>query len=124
MEICRQEADFAIRGAQLDPYNESPFRYLVGLFREQPSSASLAAEFYPQVQEMEQILKDADHDPEACCNWTSARIDLLESIGDHASLSQAVALAKGMAGRYDLIREKYWQLRQSQFQEKLALLSH
>jgi len=33
-EYMRMEADYAIKAAELDPYNESPWRYLLGLIRE------------------------------------------------------------------------------------------
>jgi protein farnesyltransferase/geranylgeranyltransferase type-1 subunit alpha len=136
LDKCRAEADYAIfQGAALDPYNESPFRYLIGLLQEQQQQAQsdtsstatppkvLAAEFYAKVQSLEKVLVDANRDPEACTNWTSARIDLLESMGDAASLTQGIALAQGLANQYDTIRKKYWELRIRQFQQQLSAAS-
>ena len=134
LDKCRAEADFAIfQGAALDPYNESPFRYLIGLLHEQqqqPQSDTtsttvttpkmLAAEFYTKVQSLEKVLVDANRDPDACTNWTSTRIDLLESMGDTASLTQAIALAQGLANQYDTIRQKYWEVRIRQLEQKLT----
>lgn len=33
LETAKKEADYAIQGAGLDPYNESPWRYLVGVLK-------------------------------------------------------------------------------------------
>ncbi len=106
----------------MDPYNESPFRYLIGLLREQSPQTTkmLAAECFPKVSALETVLVNAHRDPEACTNWTSARIDLLEIIGDKASLSHAITLAEGLANQYDTIRKKYWQLRIRQLQQQSA----
>jgi protein farnesyltransferase/geranylgeranyltransferase type-1 subunit alpha len=120
LEKCRQEADFALEGAELDPYNESPFRYLIGLFREQSTNiSSLSAEYYPKVEALGTKLEEAQRDPMSCVNWTSARIDLLEGIGNESSLTQAISLATEMADQYDTIRKKYWMLRVVQLKEKL-----
>lgn len=122
LDQCRKEADFALDGAKIDPYNESPFRYLIGIIREQTSTNSieLAAEYYTKVEAMRKVLEDAKRDPEGCVNWTSARIDLLEAMSDKQSLKKAVSLAEGMAHQYDTIRTKYWKLRQRQLQEKVV----
>lgn len=120
LDMCRKEANFAIEGATMDPYNESPFRYLIGILREQSTSCKeLSAEFYPKVEALQSVLVDAQRDPEACANWTSARIDLLEAISDDISLTKAMTLAEGMAERYDTIRNKYWKLRINQIKDKL-----
>jgi protein farnesyltransferase/geranylgeranyltransferase type-1 subunit alpha len=128
IELCRSEANFALEvGAKLDPYNESPFRYLIGLLREQQQQqphaknsmlATLSIEYYAAVEALRSVLEDAQRDPDACVNWTSARIDLLEGIHDEESLTKAIALATGMADQYDPIRKKYWELRVQQLEEK------
>ncbi len=121
MDICRQEAEFALEGAKLDPYNESPFRYLVGLFREQSTDnvSVLSTEYYPKLEALRSVLEEAQREPEECVNWTSARIDLLEGMRDESSLAQALSLITGMANKYDTIRKKYWMLRIRQCQQKL-----
>jgi len=82
-EQVRKEADYAINGAKLDPYNESPWRYLIAIFREEPS---LTAEYEKKAVAVRQVLVDADRDPDGCANLTSARIDMLEMLGDEESL--------------------------------------
>lgn len=121
MDKCKQEAEFALEGAELDPYNESPFRYLIGLLREQATNlSSLSAEYYPKVAALRTKLEEAKRDPMSCVNWMSARIDLLEGICSEQSLNQAMSLATDMADQYDTIRKKYWMLRVHQIKEKLA----
>ena len=121
LDICRQEADLALEGAKLDPYNESPFRYLIAILREQKYQlVELATEYFPKVEALRSVLVDANRDPEACVNWTSAKIDLLEAMSNENSWTKAVALAEGMANQYDLIRTKYWALRVRQLKEKLG----
>lgn len=82
-ENVRLEADYAIKGAELDPYNESSWRYLIGIVREEPS---LTAEYEKKAAGLRQVLVDAERDPDGCANLTSARIDMLEMLGDDESL--------------------------------------
>jgi protein farnesyltransferase/geranylgeranyltransferase type-1 subunit alpha len=82
-ELVVKEAQYAIDGAKLDPYNESPWRYLIGLVRVEPS---LAAEFEKKAAALRQVLVDAGRDADGCFNLTSARIDMLEMMGDDESL--------------------------------------
>ncbi len=75
----------------MDPYNESPWRYLIGVLNEQfrrdrNAAVKLAAEYETKAYGLGSVLVEAKRDPEACSNLTSARIDLLEMIGDEESL--------------------------------------
>ena len=120
--MARQEADFAIdRGAILDPYNESPWRYLIGILREQQrhhqqqqqdnsNIADVIVEYEVRAKALRNILTEAHRDPDTCVNMTSARIDLLEMIGTKDSLKNAIVLAEGLGKEYDTVRKKYWSL--------------
>jgi len=127
-EDARREADFALdQGARLDPYNESPWRYLIGILREQqqgilrsserPQDASqgllmesLLVEYEVRANALRSVLTKAHRDPDTCVNMASARIDLLEMIGTHDSLQIAIVLAEGLAKTHDVVRTKYWSL--------------
>jgi protein farnesyltransferase/geranylgeranyltransferase type-1 subunit alpha len=91
-DLARQEADFAIDSATKDPFNESPWRYLIGILREQWTTgkiiATTLAEYEAKSFHVGTVLVEADHDPEACFNLTSTRIDLLEMIGSGDSLAK------------------------------------
>jgi protein farnesyltransferase/geranylgeranyltransferase type-1 subunit alpha len=112
---ARREADFAIdEGATLDPYNESPWRYLIGILREQQqqqdSYQGLLVEYEVRANALRSVLTKAHRDPDTCVNMTSARVDLLEMIGTNDSLQTAIVLAEGLAKKHDVVRTKYWSL--------------
>jgi protein farnesyltransferase/geranylgeranyltransferase type-1 subunit alpha len=95
LEVARSEADFAMdKGVSLDPYNESPWQYLIGLLREQlqkgdsESAREMISEYEAKACNLRQVLENANRNPETCVNLHSARIDLLEMLGDTISLGK------------------------------------
>jgi len=114
-EAAQEEANYALEQAQSDPYNESPWRYLIGVVKEQPS---LVESCEVKAVEMKDVLAKAGRDAEACASLNSARIDLLEMKGNQDSLQQAIQLADAMASNHDLVRRKYWALRVSELEKK------
>lgn len=149
LDVARREADFAIdHGAMLDPYNESPWRYLIGILQEQH-------QYYQQVQninnndddenkntnilkamivtyeaktnsnEIRNVLIDSNRDPDTCVNMTNARIDLLEMMGidNKDSLQTAILLTDGLATKYDTIRKKYWLLVSKRLRRRYSALT-
>lgn len=120
------EADYALSKAQVDPYNESPWRYLIAVLKEHIKSfnddddkskkvVALITEFESKVLAVKQVLIEANKDPEVCPNLTSALIDLLEWKGDKSLVR--------IGQEYDAIREKYWKFRCGQLQNVLLKLS-
>jgi hypothetical protein len=89
-ELARKEMDYAIEsGAKIDPYNESPWRYMIGIMKEQikvKPNPVLIDEFLKKTTDTQSVVSDAGHDPDKCSNLVSARIDLLEMKGDSSSL--------------------------------------
>lgn len=121
LDVARREADFAIdQGASLDPYNESPWRYLIGILREQQRSvqeqnnhvnfAGVIMEYLVKTDALRTVLTEAHRDPDTCVNMISARIDLLEMIGTNDSLKTAITMTEGLAKEHDVVRKKYWSL--------------
>lgn len=124
LDVARREADFAIeKGARLDPYNESPWRYLVGILREQHQrqqkdsigstddfTRNVIAEYEAKASGLRTVLEEAQRNPDTCVNMTSARIDLLEMVGTKESLEVATQLATSLATEHDPFRKKYWWL--------------
>jgi len=108
--ISKQECDYAMDVAREDPYNESPWRYLIGLVKEHPhpTKTQLAQTYEQSAIDLKDVLIAAERDPDGCVNLNSARIDLLQIMGKH---NDAIALCTGMANQYDVIRHKYWNLR-------------
>lgn len=99
----------------MDPYNESPWRFLIGILKEQCKALEdkrpLLVEFEGRVSAQREVLQKAGKDPNACSNLVSAWIDILEFKGDAASLEKAVELATSLANEHDPIRKKYWLFR-------------
>jgi len=116
-DVARQEADYAIEIAQIDPYNESPWRYLIGIVRE---NDSLVDHYEQAAADVKTVLVEADRDAEACANLNSARIDLLEIKGSTGSIEEALELCKSMSAEHDTIRRKYWDLRASELETNLS----
>lgn len=115
-EVGLAEADYAIGQIRMDPYNESSWRYLIAVAKEQQS---LVPTLEQRAVAVKEILEKAGRDPEACVNLNSARIDLLQMKGDEASIREAIDLAQVMATDYDLIRKKYWDLRTTELETNL-----
>jgi protein farnesyltransferase/geranylgeranyltransferase type-1 subunit alpha len=121
-EIARREVDYALEIARLDPYNESPWRYLIGIVKKQKLNSPVALDYcLEQTTDFGlQVLLPAERDPTACASLNSARIDLLELKGSTEALQNAMQLAKDMATQHDVIRRKYWNLRVSEMENKMS----
>ena len=128
LETAKREGDYAIQGAHLDPYNESPWRYLIGILKEQYRATSgitdetktaLLDEFEKKACQQREVIEIAGKDPNGCASLTSARIDILEYKGDAASLEKAMELASALALEHDPIRKKYWLLRVDEMKQAL-----
>ncbi len=115
-EQAASEAAYTLAQCKLDPYNESPWRYLIGVLKEVPE---LVEEYQSKAAELKQVLVGAGRDPEGCVPLNSARIDMLEMMNTKESLTQAVELAKDMANTHDQIRTKYWNLRVNELDSKI-----
>jgi protein farnesyltransferase/geranylgeranyltransferase type-1 subunit alpha len=120
-DTATTEADYALAGAGMDPYNESPWRYLIAVLKEQVKNtkdqekiANLLAEYQEKVVAVKSVLQDAGKDPEACPNLNSVIVDLLEWKGDPDSLQAAMDLTEKLANELDPVREKYWKFRSKQ----------
>ncbi|CAB9500862.1 geranylgeranyltransferase type-1 subunit alpha [Seminavis robusta] len=126
LEVATKEADYAIQGAGLDPYNESPWRYLIGVIKEQCKILQSADkdkfldDYDQKAFGLRAVLDEAGKDPNDCASLASARIDILEFKGGEQSLEKAMELANGLATQYDPIRKKYWNLRVSEMKQVLA----
>jgi protein farnesyltransferase/geranylgeranyltransferase type-1 subunit alpha len=137
------ELEFCLVKARLDLHNESPFRYLVALLKEQfktmqqcdddptPQLASLLEEYLDKVANLVDDGTANDNDPLCSSKTTTTTtsssssrfisgtlVDLLEYKGDTASLTKAMTLLDDLANSLDPIRCKYWNLRKQQIQQR------
>jgi protein farnesyltransferase/geranylgeranyltransferase type-1 subunit alpha len=95
LEVACHEAEFAMEKAiTLDPYNESPWQYLIGLLKEQlqkgdsDATRKLILEYETKAFKLRQVLEKAGRNLDSCVNLNSARIDLLEMLGNKESLGK------------------------------------
>ncbi|GKY90982.1 hypothetical protein MPSEU_000071000 [Mayamaea pseudoterrestris] len=111
-------AEYALAQAMFDEFNESPWRFLVALIKEEASVSNVAS--HSLAENMLQRLKALQQsDRYAQCNHLlSTLVDLLELRATPADLEQAMPLLEQLE-RQDLIRKKYWKLRQEQLKTKL-----
>lgn len=133
-ENAVKQADYAIQGARLDPYNESPWRFLIGVLQEQIQSlknedsgdvkrSALLSDYLEKTWSVQQVVSEAGRDPDGCSNLISAAIDLLEFKADLSSLQRAVELAETLAEKHDPIRTKYWSMRSREMKQALSELA-
>lgn len=141
LATAKQEAEYALQGARLDPFNESPWRYLIAILKEQlpgmepDKRLELLSEFEEKAWSVQDVLQEfygsttttttttarSDEDSVVSCpNLISAVIDILECKGDTESLEKVYAMTKVMAEQHDTIRRNYWNLRCRQVEDELA----
>jgi len=125
---AEKELAYTLRQCQLDPYNESPWRYAMGIWKEQQQQQQqrtgdirekVKAWYSVMESSIRKVLLDHDRIPETCADWTTARIDLLEMLGDDESLREAMELCQGLGEKYDTIRVLYWEHRKKGLEGKL-----
>jgi protein farnesyltransferase/geranylgeranyltransferase type-1 subunit alpha len=128
LEMAQSEADYALQGARIDPYNECPWRYLIAILKEHCRNSTMEEEkrtrllqhYLDQAQLVKEVLKEADKDPEACPNLSAALVDLLEMKGDAEALTHAKQLVHYLEHDIDPIRARYWAFRSKTIEETIA----
>ena len=137
--MAAEEAHYAICGAELDPYNESPWRYLIGVIAEQwryvqeernandsnkvnELISNSIAQTRSVKQSFEEKLSADGSDYVPFVSLMSALIDLLELSNENKASEEAGALCRELA-RVDSVRRKYWQKRGMDAANKLEKLS-
>jgi protein farnesyltransferase/geranylgeranyltransferase type-1 subunit alpha len=126
-ELADEEAHYALCGAEIDPYNESPWRYLIGVLMEQwrcaqrennsheiSKAVELITNNISKIKELKHSLKDNPPLKEGaapCVSLMSALVDLLELFVENEELlKEASNLCKELA-EVDTVRRKYWRKR-------------
>jgi protein farnesyltransferase/geranylgeranyltransferase type-1 subunit alpha len=114
------QADYAIKIARLDPYNESPWRFLIAVLNEQRPQLShdqfieLVESYLGRILEIqENVVEPSGKGP--CPNLLSAQVDLLEWMSDDSSKTKALDYLEELK-THDPIRKRYWAMRQQQIQ--------
>jgi len=121
LENAIVEIDYSLEAATIDPYNESPWRYLIALLREQRNGTKVDVnnnnndEFGKLLVKCEDkicALKSTMDEISACACLIAAYIDVLEMKNDSDSFEKAACLAQELGTVHDTIRRRYWLMRQ------------
>jgi protein farnesyltransferase/geranylgeranyltransferase type-1 subunit alpha len=137
LEKAHEEASYAVNGADVDPFNESPWRYLIGIVMEQwrlakrgggvgetAKATVLIQENIVKIREMKKSWDEQpptdDHPPGPAASLLLALVDLLEIFTEDAeSLTEAKALLEELMLE-DPIRRKYWLKREKEISKLLV----
>lgn len=124
-EKAAEEANYAVCGAQVDPFNESPWRYLIGVLMEQyrwkeadenekDAANGLLQEYVAKLKDLNKTWENPPENYPAgpCVSLMSALVDLLETVGDKTSLEEAKSIMEELIVE-DPVRRKYWKKRQN-----------
>ena len=131
-EAADAELEYVLTKSELvlDPANESPWRYLIAVVKEQifaledgAQVMSLLSRVQERILALEFAPEDGNDQKATCPNLQSALIDLLEWKGDPESLREASERAQSLADEHDTIRQKYWQFRVQEMQSALLLVN-
>ena len=129
---AKEEAHYALSGAKVDPYNESPWRYLIGVLMEQwrlvqrggeddtvvdtTEVTNLIRESIASIREMKQSLEEQpptnEHSTGPSVSLLSALVDLLEIFTDEKDMLMEAKNKCGELILEDPVRRKYWLKRQ------------
>ncbi|EED94535.1 RAB geranylgeranyl transferase [Thalassiosira pseudonana CCMP1335] len=134
-------AHYALCGAKIDPFNESPWRYLIGVLVEQWRSVhrggstkeeianvtTLYREYITEVRGMKQSWDEnrpSDDCPDGpCVSLMSALVDLLEVFTEEKEMLTEAQTLCGELMLEDPVRRKYWRKRQTMVAKWLETLN-
>mmetsp|Transcript_34634 Transcript_34634/g.63691 ORF Transcript_34634/g.63691 Transcript_34634/m.63691 type:complete len:380 (+) Transcript_34634:86-1225(+) len=142
LEKAKEEANYALSGAKVDPYNESPWRYLIGIVMEQrrrarraeddadaehlAESSELVRESIKEIREMkrsmEHPLQPLPSEGGVSVSLLSALVDLLEIFADERESSEEAKALFGELAVEDPVRRKYWRRREREISKKILLV--
>ena len=140
MEKAEEETSYALSGAAVDPHNESPWRYLVGILMEQWRGAQrggnaehearaeeLLRDYIAKIREMKQSWEEqpesSDSPVVVCTNLLSALVDLLEIFSAEKELLEEAVAHLGVLAVEDPVRRKYWRKREQKILKQLEKLA-
>lgn len=122
------EAEYALKAAEVDPFNESPWRYLMGILKEQwrrqekgaPNFAELLDEYEGKIFKVKHDMKErCGADGNSCVNLISALVDVLEMKRKTSAFKEAANFAHCLGIEHDPIRKKYWLLREKELRSRV-----
>lgn len=136
LENAREESIYALSGAKIDPFNECPWRYLVGILMEQWRHAQksgdadyiamiteLVRENIAKIEEMYKLWEEEplseEHPICTCVSLLSALVDLLVLFKDEKDFLSEARDIVGDLIIEDPVRRKYWRMREEEIAKLL-----
>lgn len=125
------ECQYTLQAAALDPHNESPWRYLIGVVKEQekldgggtiPGLVDFCQKEIVGMRTRQEESQEATAKPVVCPNLLAAHADILEMMGTGESLTEARRIVHNLAVEHDTIRRKYWLMKEHQLESSLEQL--
>jgi protein farnesyltransferase/geranylgeranyltransferase type-1 subunit alpha len=136
VKILHREAQYALHAVEADPFNESPWRYMIGLLKEHNNnnnstgdgdgSDSVVEVLQKYDDKLQQMVDSYNNTPDLvadggqCHYMVGAHIDILQMIASVETLQKAAGLAHSLATEHDLIRRKYWLYREEQLRKQAS----
>ena len=129
LEKAKSEIDYGMEKAIMDPFNESPWRYIVAIVQEQQRALSGTAsqELLNMCDEkINHIRKKLDEktgegNKVESTQLLSAYVDILEMKESKKGYETAVDITRSLGEIHDPIRVKYWKLRENGILSKIQV---
>jgi len=124
--VAQQEIDETLDCAAIDPTNESPWRYLIGIVKEQGKKLPkdemnhMLESCRAKTREMQRVLIDSGFEALSFVHMTCALMDIMELNGEDRDWIEAAELAHSLGTLYDTIRQKYWLQREEHCRNKVS----
>ena len=125
LEKANREIEYGMKKAGADPFNESPWRYIVALVQEQHvvlngalslESQDIIAKCDMEITKIRQELREVtgENTGVESKELLSAYVDILEMKQSDEGYTAAVDIARSLGKNHDPIRVKYWKLREDE----------
>lgn len=117
LDIAKVEAEYAIKTAAIDIYNESPWSYLIGVLKK-ANSLTLISQYEKEISNIKHS-QNGGNESNSCAELLSAQIDLLEMKNTIDAYNHAANISHDLAHFYDTIRNKYWLEREKELRSQI-----
>ena len=130
LEKANREIEYGMKKAGADPFNESPWRYIVALVQEQHTvlngavsqeSLDIILKCEREMTKIRQKLRTVtgENTGVESKELLSAYVDILEMKRSDEGYTAAVEIARSLGKNHDPIRVKYWKIREDEMLSNL-----
>jgi protein farnesyltransferase/geranylgeranyltransferase type-1 subunit alpha len=134
LDKAKREIDFGMKKADMDPFNESPWRYIVAIVQEQhkvlggavsQESLDILTQCEEAITQIRQNLEKitGESNQVESTQLLSAYVDILEMKQNNEGYAIAVDVTRSLGEVHDPIRVKYWKMRENEILSKIQASS-